>query len=326
MKNRIFAPMKLMTPVDITNTDFSIAHTNKLLMIGSCFSESIGEKFQQAGFKTDVNPFGVLYNPLSIAKALKEIIEGKKYVGQDLFEYLHLWHSFMHHGSFSDENKEITLHNINSRLEKAHRELSETDRMFITLGSAHIYLNKKDRCVVSNCHKVPESHFIRERLTTEKATTALSEVFEPLIASNPSLKIILTVSPIRHLRDGLHENQLSKSILLLTTDTLQKQFPQNIIYFPAYEIVMDELRDYRYYAEDMMHPSQTAIDYVWEKLAGNLFSKETIQIAHNFDEIRKALSHKPLHYEENAYKEFLGQIVLKINRLKEKYPYLDLKL
>lgn len=316
--------MKLTTPVEIEKDFPHISHRDNVLVLGSCFSDNIGEKLHTSGFQTEINPFGTLYNPVSIARAIYEIEEEKKYTEDNLFCYQSLWQSDMHHGSFSDSDKKTVLNHINNRISKAHNTWVNTNVILLTFGSAFVYYNKTGE-VVSNCHKRPESEFNRQRLTVEGIISIYEPLLNSLIEQNRELNIIMTVSPIRHLRDGLHQNQLSKSTLLLAIDKLKSLFPHNIYYFPAYEIMMDELRDYRFYADDLMHPSTMAIEYLWEKFTTCSFENETQQLAEECQKIYKAINHRPLHADKGTHKEFLKQIVLKINRLKEKYPYLEFK-
>lgn len=316
--------MKLTTPVEIEKDFPHISHRDNVLVLGSCFSDNIGEKLHTSGFQTEINPFGTLYNPVSIARAIYEIEEEKKYTEDNLFCYQSLWQSDMHHGSFSDSDKKTVLNHINNRISKAHNTWVNTNVILLTFGSAFVYYNKTGE-VVSNCHKRPESEFNRQQLTVEDIISIYEPLLNSLIEQNRELNIIMTVSPIRHLRDGLHQNQLSKSTLLLAIDKLKSLFPHNIYYFPAYEIMMDELRDYRFYADDLMHPSTMAIEYLWEKFTTCSFENETQQLAEECQKIYKAINHRPLHTDKGTHKEFLKQIVLKINRLKEKYPYLEFK-
>ncbi|NLI34900.1 MAG: GSCFA domain-containing protein [Bacteroidales bacterium] len=316
--------MKLMTPVEIEKDFPHISHKDKVLVLGSCFSDNIGEKLHTSGFQVDINPFGTLYNPVSIARATQEIRDGKTYMENDLFNYQGLWQSDMHHGSFSGPDKKTVLDHINDRISKAHNTWRNTNLVLLTFGSAFVYYNKTGE-IVSNCHKRPESEFNRQRLSIEDIISLYEPLFHSLFEQNKELNIIMTVSPIRHLRDGLHQNQLSKSTLLLAIDKLKSLFPHNIYYFPAYEIMMDELRDYRFYTDDLMHPSTMAIEYLWEKFITCSFDNETQQLAEECQKIYKAINHRPLHADEKTHKEFLKQIVLKINRLKEKYPYLEFK-
>jgi hypothetical protein len=314
---------KLFTAVEMESMPH-LSHCDKMLMIGSCFIDSIGEKLCECGFNADINPFGTLYNPISIVKAIKQIREKKVYTETDLFEYQGLWHSEMHHGSFSSINKSEVLSLINDKISVANDFWNDATVLMLTFGSAFVYYNKRGK-VVGNCHKLPESEFNRKRLSIDEIVDACQTIFDCILKDKSDLKITITVSPIRHFRDGLHENQLSKATLLLAVEKLKKCYPQNISYFPAYELMMDELRDYRFYADDMIHPSPLAIEYIWEKLTDACFDKETKQLNIECEKIYKAIKHRPLHPDDEVYKEFLGQLTLKINRLKEKYPYLEFK-
>ena len=229
----------------------------------------------------------------------------------------------MHHGSFSAFTPEETLHTINSRLHHAYKKLPELNWLMVTMGTAYVYKQKESGQVVANCHQLPESHFLRYRLSVEEIVEDYTALITEMSALNPDLKWLFTVSPIRHIRDGMHANQLSKSTLLLAIDRLQRLFPERVFYFPSYEIILDELRDYRFYADDMLHPSPLAIRYLWERFSETFFSPETKQVIIAVQDIRRDLAHKPFHPESEAYQRFLGQIVLKIERLIGKYPYLD---
>lgn len=300
-----------------------VTHAGRILLMGSCFAENIGKQLEHAKFQLDLNPFGILYNPFSLSAALVEILEGKNYQEADLFCYKDLWHSPMHHGSFSASTANETLENINSRLQHAHQSIQELDWLMLTFGTAYVYEQKETGRVVSNCHKLPENRFTRRLLSVEEIVSEYTSLIASMTARNPNLKILFTVSPIRHIRDGMHANQLSKSTLLLAIDRLQQQFPKQVFYFPSYEIVLDELRDYRFYADDMLHPSPLAVRYLWNRFSETFFSTETQEIIMAAEDINKDLSHKPFHPESEAYQRFLGQIVLKIKRLNGKYPYLD---
>lgn len=315
--------MNLFTPVPLPTGLPRLRHGQPLLLLGSCFTTNIGLRLQAGKFQADVNPFGVLYNPLSIATALERIAEGSEYAKEELFFHREEWHSPMHHSDFSAATAEETLERINRRLRTAHEALPQTEALLLTWGTAYVYETRETGQVVGNCHKLPERCFVRRRLTVEEVTERYKTLLEMLHAVNPQMKVVLTVSPIRHLRDGLHENQLSKATLLLATDRLQVLFPESVSYFPAYEIMIDELRDYRFYADDLVHPSTVAVQHVWERFAEACFTEETRQVAERCEEIGKALQHKPFRPDSEAYKSFLEQIVLKIDRLCGKYPYLD---
>lgn len=317
--------LPLTTPVEMPSGLPKLSQRMPLLMVGSCFATEMGLRLQEAKFDCDLNPYGVLYNPLSIASALEEMANGKGYTQEELFLYQGLWHSPMHHGDFSSTHANQVLDAINGRIAHAHARMPQLQRLVLTLGTAFVYRRKADGRVVGNCHKLPEREFVREMLSVEQAAEALSSVLTRLKTLSPELEVMLTVSPVRHLRDGLSANQLSKSTLLLAVNKLQQHFAGWVHYFPAYEIVMDELRDYRFYADDLTHPSRWTIDYVWQKLVDACFTSEAKQIAAEAEALRKALDHRPLHPDSAAYKAFLEQTMLKIERLSGKYPYLDLQ-
>ena len=296
-----------------------------MLLMGSCFAAKMGQRLLGAKFDCDLNPYGVLYNPLSIAASLHEILDGRPYTADHLFCHEGLWHSWMHHGDFSATAPEVVVQHINHRLLWAHQRIPRLQRVVLTLGSAFVYRLTADGSVVGNCHKMPEQMFHRERLGVEQVVDALAGAIERLLSINSQVDILLTVSPIRHLRDGLHDNQLSKSTLLLAADTLCSRFHNRLFYLPIYEVMMDELRDYRFYADDLVHPSKTALDYIWNSLIDNYFSDESKAILQECQSISKALSHRPLHPESEAYKRFLEQTLLKIERLNAKFPNLDLQ-
>ena len=251
--------MELITKVEYDKAPCKISHLSKSLLLGSCFAENIGCLMRENKFDCDVNPFGILYNPLSVSKALDDIIACKHYGPDDLFFHQECYHSYMHHGSFSATNREMVLDTINTRLSKASQRLAQTEVLIITFGTAWVYYLQSTREVVSNCHKMPAKTFVREKLTVNDIVETYSSLIAKLQQCSPNLRLLFTVSPIRHVKDGLHENQLSKATLLLAIDELTRKFPEQVSYFPAYEIVMDELRDYRFYADDMGQPSALAI-------------------------------------------------------------------
>ena len=314
-----------ITPVEIPRNKVEITHECPILIMGSCFAENIGKRLAASKFVCDENPFGVLYNPLSIATALKQLMEERTYdeTSPELVEHGGLWHSLMHHGSFSASTREECLTHINGRLAKAHAFLPQARLILITFGTAYVYRHRENGMVVGNCHKLPERTFTRERLTTEEIVEEYTTLIESLVRVNPDVHLLFTVSPIRHLRDGLHANQLSKATLLLAIDRLCQLMPERCSYFPAYEIMMDELRDYRFYADDMMHPSPLAIEHIWKHFADVFFPPRTKKFLQTWEEIRQALDHRPFHPDSEQYKQFLSQIELRIDRLKEKYPTFD---
>ena len=313
--------MDFFTPVELPSGLPRFSQSDELLLMGSCFATNIGSRLSDAKFPTDVNPFGVLYNPFSISSALREAVAGKVYTEDDLFFFRGCWHSPMHHGDFSDPSAREALQRINTRLRALHARIHRLGCLMLTFGTAWVY--EQGGRVVANCHKQPEALFNRRRLSVQEIVDDYTDLLSCLAARNPNLKVILTVSPIRHVRDGTHANQLSKAVLLMAADQLCQAFPAQVAYFPAYELLLDELRDYRFYAEDMVHPSPQAAGFVWERFAQLCLTDQARDIMREAEHIKKALSHKPFHPGSAEHKHFLEQIVLKIDRLNQKYPYLD---
>lgn len=294
--------MNFITPVELPAHLPCLRHTDHLLLLGSCFAANMGARFTEAKFSCDVNPYGVLYNPLSISAALREIVFGKVYGKEDLFFFRDCWHSPMHHGDFVTVGRRNVEEN-----QRTDCRCARTDFPFGVFAAdfRHILgVRTKIRRIVGNCHKLPEKEFTRRRLIVDEIVSDYVSLLSGLLARNSGLKVIFTVSPIRHVREGMHANQLSKSVLLLAVDRLQAAFPENVFYFPAYELVLDELRDYRFYAEDMVHPSEVAVQYVWERFSSACFSPETLQIIEESENIRRALAHKPFHPDSEEYKRF----------------------
>ena len=248
--------MKLQTTVDIVPSEWKIGYEDEILMLGSCFSDEIGEQMRQRYLHVTCNPFGTLYNPLSIAQALtmNEM--------PALVEHEGLWHSMAHHGSFSRADKNEAEQAIRTSIETMQQALKEATVVIVTFGTAWVY--EKDGEIVGNCHKLPESCFTRRRLSVEE----IVETWKPILAQYPDKHWLFTVSPIRHIRDGLHENQLSKATLLQAVEQLGD-------YYPSYEIMLDELRDYRFYADDLVHPSSLAVNYIWERFVDTFCTNQT---------------------------------------------------
>ena len=316
--------MNFRTQVELPEKQTEIRHSEQLMFFGSCFAENIGNLLLENKFRCDVNSFGILYNPLSINKALEQIVDRKLYAEDDLFFSHGLWHSWMHHSDFSDSSSAECLRRINSRLIQAFEYLENADWLVITWGTAYVYSHMESGEVVGNCHKQPDKTFRRSMLNVETIVEECLSVLKKCREVNPKLKVLLTVSPIRHAKDGMHGNQLSKATLLLAADKLCRTCT-DCFYFPSYEIMMDELRDYRFYADDMLHPSRMAVEYIWECFCRCYFSGETQAFMKEWEDIRKRLEHRPFNPDSEAYRVFLSQIVLKIMGMKEKFPYLEVQ-
>lgn len=315
--------MIFSTPVAMPAGLPRFSQADKLLMFGSCFAVHIGTRLLAAKFRCDVNPYGILYNPSSVAAALDELLEGRLYTEADLYAHGGLWHSPMHHGDFSAAEPEEALRRINGRLRAARAQMEHPDGLLLTWGTAWVYRSCRTGRVVANCHKLPEREFTRSLLSVEEIVEAYARLIPRLLERNAGMKLLLTVSPVRHLRDGLPANQLSKATLLLAVHRLQELFPETVGYFPAYEIVQDELRDYRFYAADMVHPSDVAVEYVWERFAHSCLTPEAVEIMAACEKIRKALAHKPFHPGSEEHKRFLDRTASAIRELTARYPFLD---
>lgn len=315
--------MQLITPVQINALPFKMGYQNQTLVIGSCFATNIGEQLSRLKFPVLVNPFGVVYNPVSIANSIELLLGVREINEVDLFYNNGLWSSFYHHSSFSSSSKEEVLKRVNSELENGKIFLQNTDRAIITLGTARIYEYKKTGQAVSNCHKLPASEFTHRLMSVSECYDSLYSAIRRLRKLNPELKVIFTVSPIRHIKDGAHGNQLSKSTLLLAVNTLCQNYG-DVAYFPSYEIMMDELRDYRYYADDMLHPSDLAIEYIWEKFSAVIFDDEAHQVMPELEKILSAKDHRPFNPNGEEYKSFKAALLNKAKTLKKRYPFLNL--
>ncbi len=316
--------MNFRTQVELPDKGIKIRHSDRMILFGSCFAENIGKLLVGSKFRCNVNPFGILYNPLSIANALKQALLQKEYRETDLFHASGLWHSWMYHGDYSSMSVDECLLRMNGSLHRLIEELPEADWLVVTWGTAYGYFLRDTGEIVGNCHKQPDRLFSRRMLQVPEIVDTWKLLLAELKSVNPNLKVVFTVSPIRHLKDGMHGNQLSKSALLLAADELCSQCT-DCHYFPTYEIVMDELRDYRFYADDMVHLSDLAVKYIWECFGQSCFLPETMEVIKEWEDIKKGVEHKPFNPESEAYQTFLSQIMLKIVRIKEKFPYLEVQ-
>ena len=311
------------TEVQIDPSENKIDHQTKILMLGSCFTENIGDRMHELKFNIDVNPFGILYNPLSVLNSIELLLEGKEYTREDLYHDHGMWFSFDHHSRFSDTNLEQCLDKINSRLEKSRKFFRNLDMLILTFGTAWSYVLEGTHRIVSNCHKLPPEKFDRFHLNSNQIFDYYYELIGQLLEKNPKLRIIFTVSPVRHWKDGPVENSISKSTLIISIHRLIEHI-REAEYFPAYEIAMDDLRDYRYYADDLLHPNKQMADYIWNKFSQAYFRPDTIQVIADVEKIVSAGKHKAFHPESEEHQDFLKAQLEKIRALKEKYPFLDL--
>ena len=314
--------MKFRTEITIPKSKIQFEHSDKVLTIGSCFAENISKYFSYYKFNILENPFGVLYNPVSIYNSLLFAIQEKQFRKEDLIFDQSEYHSFFHHSLFSHHNAETCLSKINDNLLVTHEYLKECDKLIISLGTSYVYKHKDSEIIVSNCHKIPQIEFERFRLTTEETIDYLQKIVTQIKKINESLKIIFTVSPVRHWKDGAVDNQLSKSILLLAvTEVVNKN--KKCEYFPSYEIMMDDLRDYRFYNEDLIHPNKIATDYIWEKFSESHFSKKCFIVMKDVKKIVQAVNHKPRNVKSDKHKSFIQTNIELINKLTGEFSHLN---
>jgi hypothetical protein len=312
------------TVINLQESDIKISYDSTLLFIGSCFSDNIGSKFKERRFEAGINPFGVLYNPESVKRGLEILLEKSIFDEDLLFEHRGLWNSFYHHGRFSGVDKKTVLKNINKNIIRGHELLKNAGFLFVTFGTSWVYRNVDDGMVVANCHKLPASRFNRFRLGVDDIVDGYDELIARMKEFNRDLKIIFTVSPVRHLKDGAHGNQLSKATLLLAVDKLTEKH-ENVFYFPAYELVMDDLRDYRFYADDMVHPSAQAVDYIWENISDVYFDKKAKVFVKEMDKIIKAREHRPFNEKSKEYQMFVSGLLRRLDEIKNQFTLAGLE-
>ncbi|MEP7236388.1 MAG: GSCFA domain-containing protein [Ferruginibacter sp.] len=313
--------------------DIKINHQQHLLLIGSCFTEQIGTKLANHKFSVLDNPNGILFNPVSICKSILSYIDNKQYTEADLFYQNECWNSWEHHSRFSKPAVTECLNGINESQSKANTFLKKADWLLITLGSAFVYETspltplleeRGNATIVANCHKVPTDKFMKRLLPAAEIFVDLQTMIEKAVAFNPQLKIIFTISPVRHLRDGFVENNRSKATLIQTVHQLVDN-NTNCFYFPAYELVIDDLRDYRFFAEDMVHPNYAATNYVWEKFIATCIDESSQQLMKEIAVIVAAKNHKPFNPTSEQHKKFLQTNLEKVKKLQQQFAYLNLK-
>lgn len=313
--------MQLRRELFIKDFKEQLQLSDKLMLVGSCFTEHLGERFRQFHFPTIENPNGIIFNPISITKSVTSYISNRQYSREDIFLNSEWWTSWDHHTKYTHADPEQLLKMINTSILEAHNFLKSARWLIITLGSAFVYQLDNGE-VVANCHKVPADKFRKKLLPIEDTLTVLDNLVHRLFMFNPDLKIIFTISPVRHLRDGFVENNRSKAVLIEAVHHMVDKFSK-LYYFPAYELVIDDLRDYRFYSEDMVHPNYLATDYVWEKFCEACISKSSREIMKEINLVNAARAHKPFQPDSIAHRSFLQKNFEKVMQLQKQYPYLN---
>lgn len=299
--------MKFRTEFNVDKFPFSILHTKQILFLGSCFAEEIGKAFTENGFGVLINPFGVIFNPISIANILSKSLENENGFSPDILQFGNRFYSLQHHGSFASNNRNDLVEKISLQHKLLNAALTQSEYLFITFGTANVYRWKETGAIVANCHKLPQHFFERTRLTVADTVAEWRRLIASLKRANSRLKIIFTVSPVRYLNFGMHEHQLSKAVLLLAIDELVQSM-SDVYYFPAYELVIDDLRDYRFMKEDLIHPNKQAVSYIWEKLCNACFNHHTLQLCKRANDFFKMKSHSVMNLETKAAANFTQQI------------------
>ncbi len=313
--------MHFTTRVPIGHYNNQIGYNSSVVSLGSCFAVNIGAKFDHFKFRNVTNPFGILFHPLALEKFVSFAVNGKTFTEADIFFHEGRWHCFDAHSELSDADPENLLRNLDAAVKSANAELTNASHLVITLGTAWVYRHTSSGNLVANCHKIQQKQFTKELLGVQEIEQSIRGIMRMVLTLNPYINFIFTVSPVRHIKDGFAENQRSKAHLIAG---LHEAIGSNdrAFYFPSYEIMMDELRDYRFYAGDMIHPSQQAIDYIWERFADACILTESKSLMAEIDSIQKGLSHRPFNPDGEQHQKFLHALQQKISTLRKKYPHM----
>ena len=314
--------MKLQTKIPLNPQQHNqIDYHSNLLLLGSCFVENVGNRLDYFKFQNLQNPFGILFQPFAIEKLITNAINEKEYTESDIFFHNEQWHCYDAHSKLSSSSKENLLNSLNEQIRLTHQQLNSSTHIIITLGTSWVYRLIETDSVVANCHKVPQKKFLKELLSVDKVSESLQSIIALIRSVNKDASIVFTVSPVRHLKDGFVENTQSKAHLITAVHQVIEP-RKSLHYFPSYEIMMDELRDYRFYSEDMIHPNQTAINYIWDKFMSDWVSNEARQILEEVNAIQKGMLHKPFNKNSDAHKQFLQNLEEKKAQLKLQFPHI----
>lgn len=315
--------MNFSTKIPISNFNSPIDYSSKIVSLGSCFALNMAEKLDFFKFQNSCNPFGILFHPLATEKIIWKAINLDFFTEEDVFFHNERWHCFDVHSDLSNANKEEFLHTLNELVKVTNKQITEASHIIITYGSAWIYRNMQSEKVVANCHKVAQNQFDKEILSVATIEKSIQNTIDLIEKVNPSCAIIFTVSPVRHIKDGFVENQRSKANLISALHSTFEIRHAIQSYFPSYEIMMDELRDYRFYSEDMLHPSQVAIDYIWERFCETTISEKAIPTMEAVETIQKGMLHRPFNPNSESHLIFLSQLEIKISKLKSEFSFMN---
>ncbi|OOV20279.1 GSCFA domain-containing protein [Flavobacterium sp. LM4] len=315
--------MYFRTQIPISKSSIPIDYNSKILSIGSCFAENMADKLDYFKFQNITNPFGIIFNPLSIENLFRRVCEKHFFQEKDVFFHNERWHSFEVHSDLSNSDREELLETLNKAITQTYNKLQEATHIIITYGTSWVYRSVENDQIVANCHKVPQKQFCKALLMVDTIQKSIQTTIDLIQVLNPNVKFIFTVSPVRHIKDGFAENQLSKSHLFTALHQVLKTNNSHFMaqdYFPSYEIMMDELRDYRFYSEDMLHPNKVAIDYIWHKFSENYIAENSFLTMQEIEDIQKRLHHRSFNPESEQHQKFLAKLQQKIKLLEKKQP------
>ncbi len=315
--------MKLQTQIPLKKQVHNqIDYSSKVFLLGSCFSENIGRKFEYLKFQSSINPFGILFHPLAIENLITRAINKDYYSEGELIFYNEQWSCLDAHSKLSSTSKDDLLHRLNAQIDSTHQHIKNSTHIIITLGTSWVYRYIASDKVVANCHKLPQKQFLKELLSVDKISESLEAIISLVKSINPNVNLIFTVSPVRHLKDGFIENTLSKSHLIAAIHNVIEPRKQQY-YFPSYEVVMDELRDYRFYDTDMIHPNNLAINYIWDKFKMVWISEEAQETSELVASIQAKKAHRPINPNSKAHQQFLVKLQTEIDELSARYPHFN---
>ena len=312
--------MQFTTKIPVQKSTFPIDYDSKVMLLGSCFAENMGKKFDYFKFQATTNPFGIIFNAVSLEKLIRRAVENRTFTENDIFFHNDLWHCYEVHSELSNLDKDAFLESLNDIIRSTNKQLNDSTHIIITLGTSWVYRNIETNEIVANCHKVPQKQFTKELLSIHQTEESLQSIISLIHSVNPNCNFIFTVSPVRHIKDGFAENTLSKAHLIAAIHKTITNHKSQITYFPSYEIMMDELRDYRFYAEDMLHPSQTAIDYIWIQFFENYISESVFGLMKEICSIQKGLQHRPFNPNTESHQKFVLTLEEKMKRINERLP------
>lgn len=318
--------MQFRTPIPILESPFPVDYHSGILSLGSCFAVNMAEKLEYFKFQNACNPFGIIFNPISIEKLISRAVTKQFFSEKDIFVHNDSWHCFEVHSELSNSDKAIFLQLLNELVVATHQQIIQSSHFLITYGTAWVYRHIESGEIVANCHKLPQKQFTKEILSIDSIQTAIQNTFRLIQSLNPEAKFTFTVSPVRHIKDGVVENQRSKAHLISAIHQVLGDSAfcnvNSAIYFPSYEIMMDELRDYRFYAEDMLHPNQVAINYIWQRFKETSISKTAFIVMEQVEGIQKSLSHRSFKPESESHQKFLAKLQAGITKLCSEYPFM----